>query len=189
LFPDTSSYNHTVTANGNAQVDTAIKPSGASGSLLVDGTGDYLSIPDDTSFDLGTGDFTIILDFYENTKAGSYPNLIAPSNGWNDGFFAIRYNNNGHANKVGVFWNPEGDPFMMSTNTFATQTWHNVRLVRSGTAFTLYINDTSEDTAISTASVVLTDGASLWIGAGGASDYFDGNIANVKIYKDLAITP
>ena len=50
-FTDSSASGHTITANGNAQVDTDQKEFGT-GSLLCDGTGDYLSIPDHADWDL-----------------------------------------------------------------------------------------------------------------------------------------
>jgi hypothetical protein len=60
-FTDSSLSPKTVTANGNAQIDTAqSKFGGASG--LFDGTGDYLSTPNSADFDFGSGDFTI--DFW-----------------------------------------------------------------------------------------------------------------------------
>lgn len=46
------------TANGNAQISTA-RSAGGSGSLLLDGAGDYISTPYSADFDLGTGDLTI----------------------------------------------------------------------------------------------------------------------------------
>lgn len=65
-FLDSSVSAHTVTANGNAQIDIAqSKFGGASG--LYDGSGDYLSIPTSSDFDLGnaySGDFTV--DFWIN---------------------------------------------------------------------------------------------------------------------------
>ncbi len=57
---DSPTTPHTVTANGNAQLDTAFKKFGTASGLL-DGTGDYLSIPDDADFDLSGGNFTIEL--------------------------------------------------------------------------------------------------------------------------------
>ena len=57
-FTDLSSYGHTVTANGNAQVSTAQSVFDGA-SLLCDGTGDFLSIADHEAFNFGTGDFTI----------------------------------------------------------------------------------------------------------------------------------
>ena len=48
----------TVTSVGNAQIDTAQKKFGAS-SLLLDGTGDYVTLADHADWDLGTDPFTI----------------------------------------------------------------------------------------------------------------------------------
>lgn len=58
-FTDNSSYAHTITAIGNAQIDTAqSKFGGASG--LFDGTGDAVRAADVSGeFDFGTGDFTV----------------------------------------------------------------------------------------------------------------------------------
>ena len=57
-FTDSSSPAKTVTAVGDAQLDTAqFKFGTASG--LFDGTGDELTVTDHADFDFGTGDFTI----------------------------------------------------------------------------------------------------------------------------------
>jgi len=55
---DSSSNNYTVTANGDAQIDTAQSKFGGA-SALFDGIGDYLSIPDSDDWNFGTGNFTI----------------------------------------------------------------------------------------------------------------------------------
>lgn len=60
-FTDNGDTGHTVTATGNAQVDTADKKFGT-GSALFDGTGDYLTIPDHADWAADTGTFTI--DFW-----------------------------------------------------------------------------------------------------------------------------
>lgn len=48
---------HTVTATGNAQIDTAQSHAGGA-SGLFDGAGDYLRIPGSSDFYVGSGDFT-----------------------------------------------------------------------------------------------------------------------------------
>jgi hypothetical protein len=58
-FDDASASNHTITANGNFQWDTAQAPSGQASSGLSDGTGDFLSIASHANFGYGTGSFTI----------------------------------------------------------------------------------------------------------------------------------
>lgn len=64
-FTDSSSGGagspHTLTARGNAQIDTA-KSKFGSASILFDGTGDDFDIPDSADWDLGSGDFTF--DFW-----------------------------------------------------------------------------------------------------------------------------
>jgi YD repeat-containing protein len=53
---DESSHNRTVTKGGNAQIDTGVALVGAS-SLLLDGSGDYVSVADDPVFE-ANGAFT-----------------------------------------------------------------------------------------------------------------------------------
>lgn len=60
-FTDSSPYGVTVTTSGNAQIDTAYYKF-STGSGMLDGTGDYLSLPDSAGFDLSTGDWSI--DFW-----------------------------------------------------------------------------------------------------------------------------
>lgn len=51
---------HTVTANGNAQLKTAVKKFGTA-SCYFDGTGDYLTVPDSDDWNLGSDRFTVDL--------------------------------------------------------------------------------------------------------------------------------
>eukprot|EP01041_Mallomonas_annulata_P026842 gene26842-48282_t len=55
---DNSPSPKTLTAYGNAQIDTAQSKFGGA-SLLLDGTGDYVSTPADTVFNFGSGEFTV----------------------------------------------------------------------------------------------------------------------------------
>lgn len=57
-FTDFSNSPHTVTANGDAQIDTAQSKFGGA-SALFDGTGDFLSMTANSDWNFGTGDFTI----------------------------------------------------------------------------------------------------------------------------------
>ncbi len=59
-FIDRSLSARTVTANGDAQVDTAVVKYGTRAALF-DGTGDYLQCADTPDFNIGTGDFTVEL--------------------------------------------------------------------------------------------------------------------------------
>jgi hypothetical protein len=59
-FTDESNSAHTVTANGNAQISTAQAKFGTS-SILLDGTGDYLSSASSPDWDLGPANYTFEL--------------------------------------------------------------------------------------------------------------------------------
>ncbi len=64
----------TVSVGGNAQLDTAVKRFGTA-SLLLDGTGDYVSIASQPDFEFGTGDFCIEVQVYPTTT-GTYRTLF-----------------------------------------------------------------------------------------------------------------
>src|SRR3990172_8980810 len=57
------------TPSGNAQIDTAQKKFGT-GSMLFDGTGDYISTPDSIDFFFGTENFTVDLQYLKNSLPG-----------------------------------------------------------------------------------------------------------------------
>jgi hypothetical protein len=67
-FTDISLSGRTVTANGNAQVDTALAKYGTR-SCLFDGAGDYLQCGDSPQFYIGTADFTVELWAYTTAVA------------------------------------------------------------------------------------------------------------------------
>jgi hypothetical protein len=70
-FDDASASNHTITANGNFQWDTAQAPSGQASSGLSDGTGDFLSIASHANFGFSTNDFTIEGFWRYNSNSGT----------------------------------------------------------------------------------------------------------------------
>jgi predicted RecA/RadA family phage recombinase len=61
---------HTVTTNGNTHTDTVTKKLGTAAAKF-DGTGDYLSIPDNADFDLSGGTWSIDFWIYPTTLAAS----------------------------------------------------------------------------------------------------------------------
>jgi hypothetical protein len=147
-FTDSSSTAHSITATGNAQVDTAIKKFGA-GSLLLDGTGDYLSIPDHADWDATKTNFTV--DFWayctdlshENgawmhgTNTNNYHMCTIDTNG------SVRWANKG-GDSSGTHW----DFTSPSTGLVITEnSWHHVALVKSGANLYTFIDGILRDTA------------------------------------------
>ena len=177
-FTDTSvgSSTHTVTANADAQVDTAIKKFGT-GSALLDGTGDYLSVPDSEDWDFGDGDFVIdcwikstITDSFDiigqGTDSDNTWKLYVASGG------ELRFLDRASAtNKV----------MITSTETMTTD-WTHVALVRSGTSFFIYINGEKDATITGNSESITEYSSTLNIGYAGLY-YLNGHIDEVRISK------
>jgi len=126
----------TVTANGNAQVDTAQSYFGGA-SALFDGTTDSLDVAYDASLALGSGSWTIenwirlsaltkiatIYDFRPNNSVGNYPFL--------------RVNTNGS-----VVFNANGDVITSASGVISTGTWYHVAVCKSGSSTKMFVNGT-----------------------------------------------
>jgi hypothetical protein len=198
-FIDNSTNNFTITVNGNT-IPTTFSPftntytslpySAAilGGSGYFDGTGDYVNIASQTQLNLGTSNFTIELWFYDDGSSLSYPTMLGNVTGWTSGSFSIRYNNTGHANKVGVYLNPS-DPLISSTNTFASKCWHHVALTRSGNTYTLYVDGTNQGSATQAGSFNLGFGGTNigWSAWDGAQGYYKGYVTDVRVVSGTVL--
>lgn len=130
-FVDSSPSGRTVTVGGDAQHDTAQKKFGAS-SMLFDGTGDYLTFPDSSDWNFGSG-FTI--DFWiKFNSLSQHKGIIGhhTSNSWSGINFLI------HVKSTGVmelyFGNGGGTGKQVTVSGFTTATWYHIALVRNGTS-------------------------------------------------------
>lgn len=127
---------HTFAVNADGQIDTAQSQfGGASG--LFDGTGDYITAPDSTDFNL-SADFTISLWVRFNAE-GTF-GLTATENGGGTGwqFYVVT---NGGSPSLHV-WSGAGTDRNNAWDP-TTNTWYHVALVRSGTTVTMFIDGTS----------------------------------------------
>jgi len=178
---------HALTANGNAQIDTAqSKFGGASG--LFDGSGDWISTPDHADFTLGSGDFTIDLWFRRNATgtqmlAGQISSTAAAaSSAW-----YIQCQNAGNLLNAGI---SNGTSFTILQSTTALPVdglWHHVAFVRSGNTLRLFLDGVQEDTDTFIGAV--NDGAvTLSIGRGGElnSQYWNGWIDEFRLSAGVA---
>lgn len=130
-FTDDSSSSRTITASGNAQIDTAIKKFG-SGSAEFDGNGDYLIAGTGTPSypNFGTGPFTIEMWIY-NTTSGLQGLWTTHRVGTSGGmYFYIDTNNRLNHGSSG---NGDNGSNPTSNNVISLNTWHHVALCREGT--------------------------------------------------------
>lgn len=126
-FLDHSQSGHTITANGDAQVDTAQKKFGT-GSILFDGTGDYLSIPDSDNWYMAAGNFTI--DFWVR-----FADISADRAFFSQYQDANNYFNLYWVQSVNQLWlvvkeSASNIIFLMKAWSPSIDTWYHVALIR-----------------------------------------------------------
>lgn len=180
-FTDDSGNSHTVTANGDAQIDTAqSKFGGASG--LFDGTGDYLTSADSADWDLvgsSSDDWTMDCWVKMPNGAGSYNYTLAVQreDGSNQWEWAIQSTN---ALDFRV-WSGGAIILILNGGTAISDTnWHHVAMIKVGSEYGLYIdgsqqsytNDSSTDTFAASLTIASFDGF---------AKYFDGHMDEFRI--------
>jgi len=178
-FTDSSSSAKSITAVGNAQVDTAqSKFSGA--SALFDGTGDYLSVANNADFDFGSGDFTIDAWVRFNNSnffygvAGKY----SGSTGW------IFTCNTGSGDMVLY---DSGSSNVYVTSSFSAGVWYHIAVVRTGSVIKFFKDGIQVGTDKTAASTYNGAAAALTVGAyGSGSGAFDGWIDEIRVSKGVA---
>ena len=162
------------TAAGDAQISAATSKFGGA-SLLLDGTGDYLSTPDSADITLGSGDFTIDGWFNCTGVTGVDASIAgqvdaaftAAGSSWD-----LRRRN---SNLIRFEW-MSGASFLSITGTtqftnLINPGWHHFAAVRSGNSFMLFIDGQMEASTVS--AVTINDSAAaLELGRTGASSSF-----------------
>jgi hypothetical protein len=172
----TDQYGHTVSVFGDAKISTAVT---AAGDLLLDGTGDYLTIPDSPEWDF-PGEFTIEAMVYravtgvEHTIASNYQNS---ANGWS---LEVQASNKATFNFTG-----DGAD-LTSTSNIAATTYTHIAVTRDGSNLVrLFVAGTQEASTTIVGSSSSTQ--ALHIGRlPGFSVYFNGRIKWLRITKGQA---
>ncbi len=191
-FNDTSNYNLSITPAAAASVQpfSPFKTHTITAntlSVFFNGTGDFLSVPVNTAFQFGTGDFTIECWWYPTSLATFQPLIYHTDDSGvaGTGEYVLVYNTT-----LGMrFYINGGTTTITQGNTtgWSTNLWYHVAAVRNGNTLTIYRNGIS----IASGSVSgITIGASvLTYIAGEPFDpgYMTGYISNVRIVKGTAV--
>ncbi len=167
----TAESGQTVTFVGNAQLDTAQTKFGVS-SLLLDGTGDYVTVPDNAMWAWGTGDFTIEMHVRFNahtSHAGLYAQYVDANN------YIIFY----WDTVTGVNFLHKATSTIASYQTAwtpANDTWYHLALVKQGSNIYFFIDGILQTTTITTAITSSTSFPDLAV-APRIGDYGDASTA------------
>ena len=189
-FTDSSSNAHTVTANGDAEISTTQSKFGGA-SMYFDGSGDYLSVPDDTSFHLGSDDFTF--EFWTYLNSTSSENFINKRSNpsINAQYLYFRVNSGSlklWATSNGSSWDI-ANSFGFGNTALSTGQWYHIALVRNGTEISAYVDGTKSPNTITTSAAIQNGGTNPLLIAGDAAvnnHYVNGYIDDFRITKGIA---
>jgi len=147
------------------------------GSLQFNGTNQYLTIPSNTGFAFGTGDFTVEMWIY---WSGSYATTTRLFSCYTSGI-VIYPNSSGNMTygQYGIGTN------ITSSTTVPLNTWVHLAIARVSGVSTMYINGTAVGTKASDTSNFGQTG--VYIGTDSGANLWTGNITNLRVVKGTAV--
>jgi hypothetical protein len=188
-FDEVTGSNHKVTKTNifAGELDEITLPSGqpSGGSVLMNGTTQYLSLAGTGDFQFGTSDFTIEGWFYSTSSA--YQRLWCFPDGDNVEIMGTQV----------YYWKGSGAPIGSGSNSFHANAWTHIALVKSSGVAKVYINglarivDNSPFNSATSRALAIGGEVDLGIDGQGAvagrDGYFVGKITQFRIVKGLAV--
>lgn len=198
ITTDESLQDATITFVANAEIDTAQSVFGNS-SLILDGTGDYITAPDHTVFNIAGNDFTLECRIRFNGDPTAGDNQQAIMSQWLSGTgkaeptercWIIEYyqgnlrfyysaDSGSVTNSVDRSWSPSAD------------TWYHIAITRSGDVVRMFIDGTQLGTDITFTTTLNDSVAPFVIGSyetrDGFIQEFNGWFDEVRIINGTAI--
>jgi hypothetical protein len=184
---DDSKHNHNVGLVGNVKIVSSESWFG-NGSVVFDGTNDNLVINNNSVFDLTNQDWTIEAWIRPTGNWSKYNNIITKrGNGGSEGTECDFQLYLGINSGVLGFYN-ESVGVKESSVTPLANIWNHVAAVRNGSTITLYLNGISVLSFV--ANALYNTNRKVYVGgwpaANNGSDYFYGNMNDVRVTKGVA---
>lgn len=176
---------------GNAQISTSVVKYGT-GSIALDGNGDYLSVPYNSALSLTSGDFTIEGWFYCTTLTAGSQQILNKDGVSGSSYtqYAVYITSSGVVTAElgnGNGTSPTSTTYSSGV-TASLNTWTHFALVRTGTTIKLFVNGVqgisqAQGTAMSEGSKPLLIGYQT---GQPANQYFNGYLDDLRITKGYA---
>jgi hypothetical protein len=184
-FIDNSSNAFALTVTGSPSVQrfspfsptSAYSTSVIGGSGYFDGSGDYLSAPNNSAFNLASNSFTIEAFYY--TSSTSDQVIISA---WNTNSFEIIYSGGT------LYLQANASTPRLTTTTWPLNQWNHVVFVRSGNTYSGYLNGVRFATTTDTQSISnINAGPTIGVRQGGTSFPFNGYLSNLRVVNGTAV--
>lgn len=169
-------------AGGNAVASTSQYKFGT-GSLYVDGSGDYIVASDSADWAFGTGSFTIDCWLYVPSHSAAYRRFVSQQSWPNIIVFRLS-----DANKLNFQAGSSAAINMTDSDSFPTGQWVHVAVTREGDNWRMFRGGELVANASSSASAS-DSSASRYIGGdptGGIGEYYYGYIDEMRVSKGVA---
>jgi hypothetical protein len=148
------------------------------GSGYFDGTGDYLTTPDNAAFNLGSSDF--LIEAWAYSQSSTNFKMIMGQWGTSNISYTLRQN----AGKW-VFTYTTNNSTEVAVNGTSTQilnAWTHLAVIRTGNTLGLFVNGTRETTASMTGVTIYNNTGVFSVGGGGnGSDLWVGYIGSSRL--------
>ena len=154
-------------------------PTAVTGSVEFDGNGDYLRIPANTDFALGTDDWTVEWFAYPTSETQYQRHFYLEGSS--------------SSNIDGVFADSSGIAFGRTGSWAATAVlhplnqWNHYALVHDSTNMRLYINGVESTTSTNNFGTDATKSINIGYSNSTFGGYFTGNISNFRILRGTAL--
>jgi len=174
----------------NGDISLTKEPFGGAGAVSFDGTGDYLSVADDASLDMGSSNFTIEGWYFPLGNATVSTAIFSKrANSSTVGGVLVYYGSTGLTPSLLVDIGGSWTINIASSVSFVANQWNHFAVTRNGSAFNLYINGVSGVSA-SNAGSIPDNSSAFVIGAMGADGFGTISscyISNFRVVKGTAL--
>jgi len=180
----------TVTASGNAQIDTAVKKFGT-GSIEFDGTGDYATVANTSALNFGSGEWTVECWFYRTGGGNKVSQVVynqSVAGASSDSAIFLGAGSDGMSLYLSTSGSSWTDNIVTSVEP-TINTWVHCVWQRRGNTLEIYLDGSLQTVTGGSSSftgTIYNSSRSVEIGKQSAGAYLTGYIDDLRVTKGLA---